>query len=85
VIKIVKIKRPKGDNVLNYIPDKRKYYLVRTENSIVKVRKWLKFATKKSNQKFIVIDRINLFKSNSYWRMRHKDGYEDRYHIYATY
>jgi hypothetical protein len=83
----LKIKKPKGNSILSYIPDKSKYYAVRNENSIVKIRKWLEYAKKynPSKQKFIVIDRINLFRSDKYWRMRHKGGHETRYNIYATY
>ena len=71
-------------------PDKKKYYLVRTENTIAKINKWINFAKKEfPKQKLIIVNnykrRMLDKKNKDYWIMRFKKGYENKYYVYGSY
>lgn len=74
------------------IPNKSKYYPVRTENSLSRINKWVKYARKEYPQQKLII--VNNFKikmatkdkeTKKYWKLRFKGGYEPKYVVYGSY
>ena len=70
-------------------PDKRKWYPVRNGNSLTTLKKWINWAKKDSNQKFVIVDyytsRMKDKKYKEYWKARYMGGHESKYMVYATY
>ena len=75
----------------NKKPNLDKYYLVRTGNSLSKIKEWLNWAKKnnESKQHFIIINNHKELlrrgkEHKDYWKFRIKGGHEDKYHVYAS-
>ena len=71
------------------IPDKRKWYPVRSGNSLTNLRKWINRAKKNSKQKFVIVDyytpRMKDKKYQEYWKARYMGGHESKYMVYGSY
>ncbi len=71
-------------------PDKRKWYPVRSGNSLTTLKRWINWAEKKSpKQRFIIVDyykkRMADKKYKEYWKVRYMGGHESKYMVYGTY
>ena len=74
------------------IPDRNKYYLVRTGNSLTDIKRWINWAKKTTpKQRFILVDnytpkiKIKDATMKKYWKFRFGGGYENKYHVYGSY
>ena len=78
----------KKEQDFNWGPDKKNYYAVRCGNSLKGLKDWIDWAREyynKPKDKFIIVDRIKVINSNEYWKLRHKNGFEDRFVVYSNY
>jgi len=81
------------EKVVTKIPDKRKYYPVRTGNSLPQLRKWLKWAKKNTKgQRFIIVNEYKMSMRDAktpelkkYWEYRYGSKLESKYMIYGGY
>jgi len=71
------------------IPNKEKYYPVRSSNSKTDIKQWVSWAEKHHpEQKFIIVDDSKAkLKSEykDYWKFRYKQKLDEKYHVYGTY
>jgi len=78
--------------ITTMIPDRNKYYLVRTGNSLTDIKRWINW-TKKTypKQKLILVDTYTPKMKNKdmnmrkYWKLRFGSGYEHKYYVYGSY
>lgn len=79
-------RRPLAKNIgLPHALPTDKYTPIRSSNSLSYLKNWIKWTKNyypKTEKRIIILDKINLFKSDSYWRGRYKGGFEYRYNVY---